>query len=285
MTCTDLLTLAICSAVVLTFSHLDLKESACIICIHYTHERKPKLILPPNLISQMHFSVFSTVFLLLLLVSVPSHTSCCLCSSLNIKEVSVPLTSPAAEIVWQPDILTDSSKFCAPPSTTALKTAKWLTRPGISKWVCKKTGYWVTLSIAVAVAFHFYLHSVHLCLPPSLPSSALFLRLTVGVWYVFVNWITWLPALLFLIQSAQGFPDSVGWHTVYSIYYLFTRFGKKIKWNVWCAQRNVGPTYCNNLSRSPLASLVGGSEPESSWKTHRIECNGSPTNVSKNYWG
>lgn len=141
-----------------------------------------------------------------------AQTPCCSCSPLNIKEVSVPLTPPAAEIVWQPDTLTDSSKSSP---TTALKTAKWLARPGILKWVCKYMGYWVTLSIAIAAAFHQSL--LFTSSSPSLPAFFVFSLIlktsSACAACVFASRIRRpMSALSCLIESAQGFPDCVGWH-------------------------------------------------------------------------
>lgn len=55
-----------------------------------------------------------------------------------------------------------------------------------------------------------------------------------SVWCVFANRITWLLALLGLIESAAACPASLGWNTLFII---FTKFGNKIKWDIGCAAR------------------------------------------------
>lgn len=77
-------------------------------------------------------------------------------------------------------------------------------------------GYWVTLPIAVASAFHHSLHSVYISLTHSLPLSASFSRLNSACAACVcvcceLNWMA-TSALLCLIESAQGFPGSVCWH-------------------------------------------------------------------------
>ena len=93
---------------------LKLNMSAVFGQKNYTHS--PWLSFPIDFHTYRHVSIIlaensTSCYLGPVLIGTP----CCRCSSLNIKEVSVPLTSPAAEIVWQPDTLTDSSKFSAPP--------------------------------------------------------------------------------------------------------------------------------------------------------------------------
>ena len=99
-------------------------------------------------------------------------------------------------------------------------------------------GYWVTLPIAVAAAFHHSLHSVYISLTHPLPLSASFSRLNSAcaacvLWVeldghvrpLMSNWISPGISRFCLLACA--------------VFIIFTRRGNKTKWTVWCACRRI----------------------------------------------
>lgn len=146
------------------------------------------------------------------------RTSCCFCFPLNTKggDCVLDLSSSRNRLTHWPAAL----NFCASPLATVLKTAKWLTRPGISVWVCECMGYWVTLPISVAAVFH---QSSKLCWP--------FSAYLVHMCLCFCLWVEWdCRDCPFMSKWIRPFPDSVGWHMQALL--SFTSSGNKPEWNV-----------------------------------------------------